>query len=154
MSMDWTPCMLYHADQTLKIHEGYSLRDMNIKFVYKGDEFPLINTSAKAQYPEFAFLFNRFGSLFEKYHEEPKAHEVFSTMEKALKAVEERFNQNENNVSESRKMYSMDEDTFLNEDINKVIEEWFYGRLDAHFYHNEVNDEMLNTFLEYQIERK
>lgn len=98
----------------------------------------LDNHAAKERYPELSFLFNEFDLLYKSYDNDEKALAVLDDVESCLVKAEEDF---------MKGVYDSDNE------MQRVVKEWFNGRLDENFYYAEYNNELFQTFIEEQINK-
>lgn len=150
MSRDWRPVDQYSCDKLFTLN-GETLRDMEIKWVIKGEtEVFLPNKQAKADYPELTFLFGGFNTLYKQNENNQEAKKTFNMFEEALKKAEanfERAKELSTGFPLDKELYKFDESQFMKQPIEIVVEEWFYGRLDSNFYYNEINNKMFYDFI-------
>ena len=148
MSKDFRPCDLFNADKHL------SLRDarFELKNVNTGESVPMVNEEARTAYPEMSFLFACFDQLYEKNKGNEKALSVFAEFESALKKEETTFQ--DNHFFEKSSGLSLYKEYSLEHvPVEDVVREWFYGRLDSHFYYNEINNQALYDYMLLKLER-
>lgn len=154
MSRDFRPVDQYSCDK-LFAKKGEALRDMEIKWIVKGEpDVPLIDTQAKADYPELAFLLNGFSSLYQQSKGNEEVRKIFDALEESLKKVEsnfEKISKLASSLPPTKKFYNLDEKQLAEQPIEAVVEEWFYGRLDDFFYYNQINDERFHDFIARKI---
>jgi hypothetical protein len=162
MSRDWRPVELYLADKGME-ERGISLRDVPIAFhAYDsngGADIPLTNEQSKKYYPELAFLFDRFDTLYEAYTDNKNVTALFDSLEKALRDIEERFDKaaldkDKKALKEfeiDRKFYSLSVTVFNEQKLSEVVEEWFFGRLDRNFYYSDENNDMFKLYIKNKI---
>lgn len=161
MSKDFTPAEQYMADKAIKQMTGTALRDCDITWKIEGQtktsvqvadwDVSLTNPQAKEQYPELSFLYGDFKSQYERYENDKDAQKVFAQLEEALVKVEQQFEKNHGENVATGELQKLTGKELANEPAEKVVQEWFYGKLDPHFYYSEENNDKLFGYIENQI---
>ena len=138
MSRDWTPRELYGVDNYYRHNGKDSLRDIDWKIVYNGEEFP-IKTEEEKQYglrhSELDFLFHNLYDIYKKFpNNEKEVDEVLDDVEKSVVAVE-------NDSTYNAKYVPFE-----------TVKKWFDGELDDAFYYSNYNHSLLKDEICKQIE--
>lgn len=160
MSKDFTPAEQYMADKAIKQMTGTALRDCDITWKIEGQktsvqvadwDVSLTNPQAKEQYPELTFLYGDFNSQYERYENDKDAQKVFAQLEKALVKVEQQFEETHGENVATGELQKLTGKELSSEPAEKVVQEWFYGKLDPNFYYAEENNDKLFGYIENQI---
>lgn len=152
MSKDFTPAEQYMADKAIKQMTGTSLRDCDVTWKVEGqEEVPLTNPQAKEQYPELSFLYGDFKSQYERHENDKDAQKVFAQLEEALVNVEQQFEETHGENVATGELQKLTGKELSSEPAEKVVQEWFYGKLDPNFYYAEENNDKLFGYIENQI---
>ena len=138
LSRDFKPFEQFLADRRF----NNEMRNSAITFTDRisGEKVRLDNHAAKERYPELSFLFNEFDLLYNSYNNDEKALAVLDDIESCLVKAEEDF-------MKETETYDSDNE------MQKVVKEWFNGRLDESFYYAEYNNKLFQTFIEEQIDK-
>ena len=142
MSKDFTPKELHAADMILGLQKGgLRIIDMSGKeIIFAGDAY-------KKEFPNLAFL---AGEVLENLIKQfGKDEEVLSRTEDVLRDMIEAH---DNNMC-FEKYYNL-RPGHPDRAIIEVMEKWYEGKLDPHFYYRETNDAFLLDYLTTAIKEK
>ena len=147
MSRDLKPIEVYNADKTItEVFHQKSMRDLTITQL-DGKEIKLVNDEAKKYFPELAFLVEGFSDIYEKYKTSDSALTILNKFETSIKKCEHR-----DSTKQSLELYKLDIPTFLNTDIDIVVQEWFNGHLDPDFYYAIENNRLFIHYITSKLE--
>ena len=138
MSRNWTPREMYLIDFRMEREGLGSLRkDLdNMVFVApNGERISFFSDEKKkvmGMFKELGFLFgDNLYVLWETTEEHPRKRK------RVLQATEE----------ELEKLIEYDISGKSLDSFDKVLVDWYYGKLDPHFYYSEDNDYLLEKYL-------
>lgn len=138
MSRNWTPREMYLIDLRMEQEGLGSLRkDLdNMVFVApNGERISFFSDEKKkvmGMFKELGFLFgDNLYVLWETTEEHPRKRK------RVLQATEE----------ELEKLIEYDISGKSLDSFDKVLVDWYYGKLDPHFYYSEDNDYLLEKYL-------
>lgn len=138
MSRNWTPREMYLIDFRMEREGLGSLRkDLdNMVFVApNGERISFFSDEKKkviGMFKELGFLFgDNLYVLWESTEEHPRKRK------RVLQATEE----------ELEKLIEYDISGKSLDSFDKVLVDWYYGKLDPHFYYSEDNDYLLEKYL-------
>lgn len=129
MSRNWTPREQYLADKYMTANGHKSLRNQNFIITYNNVSKPMMSAKemkVRAQYSELGFLFDNLYILYNKMKEHPRyRNRVLSEIDNQIKSLE-------NNELKG---------------VDSIVEKWFNGKLDEHFYYSERNNEVFGNYI-------
>ena len=138
MSRNWTPREMYSVDFYMEQEGRGSLRENldNMVFVTPdGERIPLLSDEKKkvlGMFKELGFLFgDNLYVLWQQTQEHPRKRK------RILQETEE----------ELEKLIEFDRTGKSLNSFDKVLVDWYYGKLDPHFYYSEDNDYLLEKYL-------